>query len=126
MKKLIIALILTLSTSAVFADVLAGKVFINLNKTSEKIRVSNGNMLSVTSKDFLEMCGYSSESEGSYLNGTYSLSQQNNKTIITIKITSPCNSSAELGGFVIEDKGLQNIVFANTEGATIFQEKIRK
>ena len=108
------------------SDVLAGKVFVNLNDSSEKIRVSSGNTLTLTSKDFLEICGYSRESAGSYLNGTYSLSVQKDRTIITIKITSPCNSSSELGGFVVEDKGLQNIVFANAEGGIIFQEKLKK
>lgn len=126
MKKVFIALILAQFTTSVFADVLTGKVFVNLSDSSEKIRISSGNTLSVTSKDFLEICGYSRESAGSYLNGTYSLSEQNGRTIITIKITSPCNSSSDLGGFVVENKGLQNIVFANAEGGIVFQEKLKK
>lgn len=108
------------------ADVLAGKVLVRLNNSSEKIRISSDNTLSVTSKDFLELCGYSSESSGFYLNATYSLEAQNDRTIIKIKITSPCNSSSELGGIVVEDKGLQHIVFANAEGGIVFQEKLRK
>jgi hypothetical protein len=126
MKRIFIALILAQFSTSVFADVLTGKVFVNLNNPSEKIRVSAGNTLSITSKDFLEICGYSRESEGSYLNGTYSLSEKNAKTIINIKITSPCNSDSDLGGLVVENQGLQHIVFANAEGGIVFQEKLKK
>ncbi len=126
MKKMFIALTLSLITTSVFADALSGKLLVKTTDSREKIQISSGNKLSLTSKDFLEICGYSRDAIGSYLNGTYSLSKKDGMTIITIKITSPCNATEELGGIVVEEKGLQNIVFANAEGGIVFQEKSKK